>query len=101
MNVKFEDFDEHIQEVLMKMGEFVGIDIKKVDFGDTEWYTRHEWSEEKQQEFSDWLTDYLYKKNKARKVIAENPLKNKKHLRKVADWFIFNYGWKLKVGDKK
>lgn len=94
--VNHKEFDEHIQEILSEMCKRVGTTIEDVDFQTDNWFKLYEWTEEEQEDFKNWLIDYLYVKNKSRKVIATNPIKNKKHLEKIADWFIFNYGWKIK-----
>jgi len=57
------------------------------------WYTKHSWSEEKEKEFNDWLSDHLYTNKEAYKQIGKYS-RTKKHCRQTAEWFTFMYGWK-------
>jgi len=62
-----------------------------------EWYLKHSWTIQKQQDFTEWLGDYLYKNKQAREEIMRLPsLKTKKRCLQAAADFTFNYGWKLK-----
>lgn len=93
--VDYKKFDKNIQEILNKMCEFVGANIEDVDFNNQQWYWTHSWDEKTQNEFIDWLVEYLKKNNDARNNIMRFPRKNSKQIRKVAEWFVFNYGWKI------
>lgn len=84
-------------EVVMKeMCSRVGTTLDKVNFNNDKWFTKHSWTEEEQDSFKNWLTDYLYKSPGARREIMSYPVKNKKIIRSCSGMFILNYGWKLK-----
>lgn len=51
---------------------------------------------EQQEDFYEWLTNYLYTNTGARRAIMNNPTKTKKACKQEASWFIFDYGWKVK-----
>jgi len=54
-----------------------------------DWYLKYSWTEQTQNIFKQWLVNFL--KTKTRFKIM-----SKKYLEACADWFIFDYGWKLK-----
>ena len=88
--------NEYVKYILKKMCSYVGADFDYIDFQDGKWFLEYSWTPEQQDEFILWLIDYLYKNKKAREAVCEHPIKDKKHLEKVAQMFILNYGWKLK-----
>jgi len=88
--------NEHLQTILRKMCDVVGADAEKVDFGKHDWYTDYEWTMDEGKEFREWMIDYLYNDNKARKSMCKVNKKTKKHLGRVADEFCFQYGWKYR-----
>ena len=96
MSETFEQFDEHIKEILTKMCEFVGTTPDKVDFDARDWYWQYQWTEEEQEKFKKWLIEYLKENSYARKTVMRFPRKNSAMIKKVANTFIFNYGWKIK-----
>ena len=58
-----------------------------------DWYLKNTWSDEQQIEFKNWLVDYLYNNLEARKEIMNVPIRNKKTIISVVDWFLLDYGW--------
>lgn len=60
------------------------------------WYMKHEWTVAEMYEFQDWLAIHLFNNANARKLIMEHPIKDAKHCRDTANWFVLNYGWKQK-----
>ena len=84
-----------INYVLRKMCQSVDVDWKKVDFQERDWYWKHTWTIEDQNEFKTWLSDLLYTDTKVRNQIMQHPIRNKTICRKTADWFVFQYGWKI------
>jgi hypothetical protein len=88
--------NKHLKYILQVMCSYVGADFDSIDFKDGEWFWKYSWTPQQQNEFMEWLVDYLYKNKEARELICEHPVKRKSHLRSVAQMFIFNYGWKLK-----
>ncbi len=71
----------------------VRIDYNQINFRDN-WYLEHVWSKEQEEDFTKWLTEYLFKNTQARKEIMSNSYKNKNTCKQTAKEFIWNYGWK-------
>ena len=95
--------NETLRTVLKEMFKRVGLKNKDFDkafktgaFKKDNWYMIHEWTIAEQKKFEKWLVDYLYNSKKAREQLCELPWKNRRHLKRVAQMFVFQYGWKLK-----
>jgi hypothetical protein len=84
----------HTDKILKEMFSRVG--VKKVDTSKPDWFLKHSWTAEEEIYFINWLTDYLMEHKEARQEIMRFPFKDKKELRKFAQWFVLNYGWKYK-----
>lgn len=82
---------EHSNEILNEMCRRVGEDVALIDFKDPQWYLKHEWSDEEQEEFRIWLGKFLEEKGYC---------KGKKRGMNMgyyeAGKLIMNYGWKVK-----
>ena len=89
-------FNTHLSYVLSEMCRIVGVKYEEFDFGKTDWFLDHTWTDKQQEEFSDWLTLYLKNTKGAKKELAMYPrvLGSKAQLKKFANQFIFAYGWK-------
>jgi len=85
-----------IARILLKMCVVVGANFYKLDTSRKDWFFEYEWTQEQQDDFIDFVADYLYKNKIALRLLTNSPLYGKKRCRKVASEFIFNYGWKLK-----
>ena len=88
-------FSEYLTEILIEMCRRVGTTMDQVDWDDDGWYRSHEWSEEDQKDFENWLVDYWYNNAKARRSMT-TCRKHKGNLRMAASEFTFIYGWKFK-----
>lgn len=88
--------NKYLVYVLKEMANRVKADYEQLDVNSNDWFMQYEWTEAEQDSFKEWLVGYLYTNTQARKAIVEIPIRNKRHLKKVADMFVFNYGWKLK-----
>lgn len=108
MKKKNEFLHNHIEIVMGKMFEAVGLDYLnpevKADYRiydkDSEWYTRCEWTEKQQVEFIEWLTGYLMGNSEARRALMAGPWKNKRRCYLTAMEFTMFYGWKTKKEEK-
>jgi len=83
----------HLGIILAKMYEIVGADYKGIPT-ESDWYVQHEWTQETQDVFTEWLIDYLTNDRTAREEIMRTTYKKK--CKKAAIEFVCNYGWKLK-----
>ena len=82
--------------ILEQMCMKVNANPDNIDFGKQDWFHSFEWYEEQEEEFIEWLADYLYNNKEARKELLRFPSRSKKVMRRAAEQFVFNYGWKLK-----
>lgn len=85
--------NESLVVILKRMCEVVGCDYDTIDFKSNDWYTTYTWSEEQQNEFIDWMVDYLKKSSTARKDMSILS-SSKKELQRFSQFFVSMYGWK-------
>lgn len=90
-----KEFGKHLTVVLKKMCLWVKVEFDDIDFAEDRWFMKHEWSEEEQDAFKEWFTDYLYKNAEARRELTDISYRNKRQLRKAAEMFCFQFGWKF------
>jgi len=83
-------------KVLKKMCEYAKVDFNKVDFSKDSWYSKYEWTEKQNDKFKKWLENYLYKNKEARNELMAFPMKNKEAIRRVVNWWMLDYSWKIK-----
>lgn len=80
------------------MCQMVGADVKKIDFAKENWFLEYSWTEDQQEDFKNWIIEFFTRDKKRLKGFAAFPSlagRNKKELEKTANWFIFDYGWKV------
>ena len=88
---------DKLLDVLKEMCKRVNADYNKMDFKKPNWFLDYSWTEEEEKEFSGWLIKQLNRDEELRQELMDNfSWKDEKRLKKVADEFVFNYGWKLK-----
>ena len=85
-----------VKIVLIEMCHRVGANFQEIDFQAHGWFWEHTWTKEEEKSFIDWLTEHLYNNKAARDEFCSWPRKNKKHLKRIAESFIWNHGWKVK-----
>ena len=91
-----KDISNELKPVLTKMCEYVNANPEEIEWRNEEdpYFWKYEWTQKQEQDFINWLADYLYNNKEARNAIMEYPRKNKKICRRVAEFFVWNYGWK-------
>ena len=91
----------HMTAVLIEMCRRVGAEFDDVNFREDGWFRRHAWTQAEQDDFKEWLAGILYTVASARRELLEySSRRSKRHARKAADEFVFQYGWVMKeVGD--
>ena len=83
------------QHVLKEMCERVGIgDPTTIDYKADRWYMAHDWTEEDELRFVNWLATELMGHAWLRQDLMEHPRREKRHCRATAEEFLFNYGWR-------
>lgn len=86
----------YLKAILTKMCDMVNVKFDEIDFKGSDWYLKHEWSKEQQDEFSEWLQKYLNDGKIAWRELTNMNSSNKKNRKRFANEFIFQYGWKQK-----
>lgn len=89
---------KHLTIILTEMCKRVNVKFEDVDFKEKEWFMKHSWTEEEQDDFKKWLVDYWYSNKEARKEMLSSGgiRRTKKKLKDIAAWFLLDYGWKIK-----
>jgi len=85
--------NQELKTILDEMCSRVG--AKDVNFEEDNWYLKHTWTEKEQDDFINWLANYLYKNKEARKMFV-NLRKVKRDCNKASNKFVLNYGWRTK-----
>lgn len=84
---------EHLRIILEKMFEETGIEYSDEYVKQDDWYLNYTWTEKQEQEFVDWLTNYLYNSLPARKELMQITSKNKEACKRAAQQFATFFGW--------
>lgn len=92
---------KHLRVILKEMCKRVGAKFEEINFKKQNWFMKFSWTEKEQNEFIDWLTNYLYQNSEARKEVMKFPVKDKKRCKEVAIQFVSFYGWKTKTRRNK
>jgi hypothetical protein len=94
-----EKMPEALEKILKKMYDIVDAKMPKdTSFFKTDgWFRDHSWTLKQQEEFTDWLYDYLKKDKKAARELLGIPMSSA-GLRRWCTWFTFNYGWTTNIG---
>jgi hypothetical protein len=87
---------KYLSIVFQKMCRMIGADFKKIDFNARDWYLQHEWTDEDEKRFRNWLVGYLMKHPSAKQELMENSSAETALVCKWADRFIERFGWKIK-----
>lgn len=90
------NFGKYLTIILTEMCSRVGVKLRDVDWDNHNWYWLYGWTEKEQDDFRDWLADYMLDNRGARKELSTIVTKNRKHCEQFADEFIWQYGWKVK-----
>ena len=85
--------NQELKTILDEMCSRVG--AKDVNFEEDNWYLKHTWTMEEQDDFINWLANYLYENKEAREMFV-NLRKVKRDCNKASNKFVLNYGWRTK-----
>ena len=90
-----KEMGKHLIHILVQMCQRVGADFDRIDFKKDFWFHEYMWTEEQEESFVDWMTEYLYNNLEARREIMNfYSWKTKKRCRKAAKDFVWYCGWK-------
>ena len=86
--------------ILTEMCSRVGVDASTFDFEDPTWYTKYQWTIEEEGEFKVWLCRWIAHNRQIARGLWDNVHSlDKKSRMKIADAFVFSYGWSIVRGD--
>lgn len=88
--------NQFLEKILKKMCSYVGVDFKSIDFHDNKWYLKHEWTQEQEEDFKDWLYHFLKKNKKAQRELYGSVVLQDKNLKVRVEMFNLSFGWKTK-----
>jgi hypothetical protein len=91
---RLDEFGKHLQVVIREMCERVGVDADKQLFNHN-WFWTATWTKAEEDSFRDWLAEYVYNSAEARRELMAFPRRNKPYCKKLADEFVWQYGWKV------
>lgn len=84
MNISLSD--KQLNTILSKMFSFVN-EVYTVEFTkNPDWFRSREWNKDAENLFRNWLIKYFKQNLDMKNALAT----------KSADWFLLNYGWKIK-----
>ena len=87
---------ESLKVVLTEMLDRVHGAHSQMDFTTDDWYHKYSWSEQTQDEFTEWLTNYVYSNKDARRELTTLTTKHKGDCKVFSGQFVWQYGWRLK-----
>lgn len=83
----------YLIKLLRKMCEVINVDYDSIDFQEEDWYERHTWTEEQENEYILWVAEELYKNTEMREELLEDPAKDITNCFTAAVHFVANFGW--------
>ena len=86
---------KHTVAILTEMCDRVNTKFEDIDFNKERWFMKHSWNKEEQEDFIKWITKYLTENKEARREMMNFP--DKKNIKKVVKFFVWNYGWKTNI----
>ena len=93
----YKDMSDELKVIIKEMCKRVKAPYTQINFGQPGWQALFEWTEEENEDFKNWLINYLYKAPaKTRRAILGNNIKNKKYLTEAVAYFMLNYSWVVK-----
>jgi len=98
MSEKQKKFNWGLEYVLREMCRRVGARYEGIDFSDPTWFYKYEWTQEEEEDFANWLTKELISNPQLRNDLMKYPTSQRRYLRRFAEVFTANYGWRLKEG---
>ena len=88
--------NRYLRKVLSEMCRRAGTTFKDQNFTAKDWYTKHSWTEKRQNAFRAWLKRYLMTNARARRAVMAFPIRSARHIDKFVCWWTLDYCWKVK-----
>jgi hypothetical protein len=96
-----KEVSKHLRVILEKMFENTGIEYSDDYVQSDNWYLDYQWTEEQEEEFVNWLADYLIENEEARKELLYSTVKSKKMCSLAARQFVTFFGWAMRIKQEK
>lgn len=58
------------------------------------WFLKYSWTKDQEQDFINWLSNHFHKHPSFKQISAAKLYNNKTNRRKLAESFVWNFGWK-------
>lgn len=84
--------EEHGKAILTEMLKRVGENYDTFDFTQPQWYWKHEWTQEEQDDFVAWVANYFVDN----KVFTMRKYRDRPEAIHRAEQIVASYGWKVK-----
>lgn len=81
-----------------KLCEIANIDFETIDFYNDEWYEKYSWTTEEEELAIIWVERFLTNNKELKNALINKKKISKKDLRKCSEYFVFDFGWKMKDG---
>jgi FKBP-type peptidyl-prolyl cis-trans isomerase (trigger factor) len=91
----------HLRIILQKMFENTSIEYSDEYVQSDNWYLNYQWTEEQEQEFINWLANYLSENADAREELLYSKVKSKKMCGLAAKQFVTFFGWTMDLKKEK
>lgn len=93
---KPKTFGPHLKHVVTRMCKVVGADMRTMNFLESGWQDKHQWTLDQRYRFSRWLTNYLLHNKDARNEMMTIPINSKKRCKEFSDAFVHLFSWSVK-----
>ena len=80
------------------MCKVVGAHYYKINFSAPNWFREYTWTRGQEDEFEQWMFDFLYNNLEARQAFMKCHSKRKKEIKEIVKEFTWNHGWKTYSG---
>lgn len=86
--------NKHLEYILKKQCEYVGITINDIDITKDGWYNEYEWTEEQENDYKKWLKNELKTNHELRKELTKLPYRAPEvRLDAAVNWILLFCGW--------
>jgi hypothetical protein len=96
MKSKDTEINVYMKDILQEMFRIVGAEYSDEFVKKENWFMEYEWDEKQQDEFANWLVNYLKGNREARKHFFGRSVLSNRVLKDSIAMFLFHCGWKFK-----
>ena len=91
------NYKEDIEHIMTEMFNRVNETYTPEYVKQENWFMEKEWSQEEQEDYMNWLEKEMLKEWKLLKCLMSIQNKSKKNIKRFANEFVLNYGWRQKL----